>query len=179
MSGVKPESLVPIMVRASERAVELDSGSADVWLARAQALRGIDPTSRRGTLAAVQRAIRIDGSNADAWTLLGTVWADSLEPRRAVDAYRHAIALNPRQANAMGYLSLLYSWNKNVDSAFVWADSGTRVDPGQIFVRQALAFARRARHEPALAETEYQAILNIGTGSDRSEGCAAWPAPTR
>jgi tetratricopeptide (TPR) repeat protein len=166
------ESLVPIMVRASERAVELDSGSAEVWLARAQALRGIDPTSRRGMLDAVQRAIRIDSTRAEAWLLLGNVWADSLEPRRAIDAYRRAIAINPRQANAMGYLSFLYLWNGNVDSALVWGDSGTKVDPGQIFARQALGFVRRARREWAMAETEYQAVLNIGTGSDRAEAWA-------
>jgi serine/threonine protein kinase len=166
------ESLVPVMVRASERAVELDSGSAEVWLARAQALRAIDPTSRRGMLDAVQRAIRIDSTSPEAWLLLGNVWADSLEPRPAIDAYRRAIAINPKQANAMGYLSLLYLWNGNVDSALVWADSGTRVDPGQIFARQSLGFARRARREWAMAETEYQAVLNIGTGSDRVEGWA-------
>jgi len=166
------ESLVPVMVRASERAVELDSGSAEVWLARAQALRGIDPTSRQGMLDAVQRAIRIDSTRAEAWTLLGNVWADSLEPRRAIDAYRRAIAVNPKQANAMGYLSLLYLWNGKVDSALVWSDSGTRVDPGQIFARQALGFTRRARHEWPMAETQFQAVLNIGTGSDRVEAWA-------
>jgi serine/threonine protein kinase len=172
VSSAPADSLVPMMVRASERAVELDSGSAEVWLARAQALRGIDPTSRRGMLDAAQRAIRIDSTSPEAWLLLGNVWADSLEPRPAIDAYRRAIAINPKQANAMGYLSLLYLWNGNVDSALVWADSGTRVDPGQIFARQSLGFARRARREWAMAETEYQAVLNIGTGSDRVEGWA-------
>jgi serine/threonine protein kinase len=166
------ESLVPVMVRASERAVELDSGSVEVWLARAQALRGIDPTSRRGMLDAVQRAIRLDSTQADAWTILGNVWADSLESRRAIDAYRRAIAINSKQASAMGYLSLLYLWNGNVDSALVWSDSGTKVDPGQIFARQALGFARRARHDWPMAEAEYQAVLNIGTGSDRVEAWA-------
>ncbi len=172
VASVPRESLVPVMVRASERAVELDSGSAEVWLARAQALRAIDPTSRRGMLDAVQRALRIDSTQADAWTLLGTIWADSLEPRRAIDAYRRAISINQKQANAMGYLSFLYLWTGKIDSALVWGDSGTRVDPGQIFARQALGFARRARREWAMAETEYQAVLNIGTGSDRVEGWA-------
>jgi len=166
------ESLVPIMVRASERAVELDSGSAEVWLARAQALRGIDPTSRRGMLDAVRRALLRDSTRADAWMLLGNIWADSLEPRQAVTAYRRAIAINPKHANAMGYLSFLYLWNGNVDSALVWADSGTKVDPGQIFARQALGLARRARHESALAATEFEAVVRIVTGPDRAEGWA-------
>ncbi len=172
VASAPAESLVPIMVRASERAVELDSGSAEVWLARAQALRGIDPTSRRGMLDAVQRAIRIDSTSPEAWMLLGNVWADSLEPRRAIDAYRRAIAINPKQANAMGYLSLLYLWNGKVDSALVWGDSGSSVDPGQIFARQAVGFARRARHEWPMAETEYEAVVRIGTGPDRVEGWA-------
>jgi len=110
--------------------------------------------------------------NADAWTLLGNIWADSLVPLRGVEAYRRAIAINPRQANAMGYLSLLYLWNGNTDSAMVWADSGTKIDPGQIFARQARGFAHRARHEWDLAAPEYQAVVNIGTGSDRTEGWA-------
>ena len=72
----------------------------------------------------------------------------------------------------MGYLSLLYLWNGKVDSALVWGDSGSSVDPGQIFARQAVGFARRARHEWPMAETEYEAVVRIGTGPDRVEGWA-------
>jgi serine/threonine protein kinase len=170
--SVPVESLVPMMVRASERAVELDSGNAEVWVARAAALRGIDPTSRRGMLEAAQRALRIDSMQADTWLLLGNIWADSLEPRRATAAYRRAIAINPKQANAMGLLSLLYLWNRDLDSALIWADSSVKIEAGQVFARQGLGFVRRARHEGALAETEFRVILNIGTGSDRAEGWA-------
>jgi serine/threonine protein kinase len=172
VNGVPTDSFVPLMVRASERAVELDSGSADVWLARAVALRGIDPTSRRGMLDAAQHALRIDSTNADAWLLMGNIWADSLEPRRAINAYRRALTINPGHKNAAGYLALLYLWNGNNDSALVWADSGVKIDASQIFVRQVLSHVRRARREWPLAETEYRAVLRLGTGPDQIHGWA-------
>jgi serine/threonine protein kinase len=172
IAGVPADSLLPVMVRARERAVELDSTSADVWRGRAVVLRAVDPTSRRAMLDAVLRSAKIDSMNPETWFLLGNIWADSLEPRRAVDAYRRALAVNPRHVNSAAFLSLLYLWNRDVDSALVWADSSATLDQSQIFARQAMSLVRRARGEWSLAESEFRAVISIGTGADQIHGWA-------
>jgi len=159
-------------VRASERALEADSNSAQAWISRAWVMRDIDPTSRAAMHDALVRALRIDSTVAEAWYLMGNVWADSLESRRAIVAYRRALSIDPGYKNALAFLGFEYMWMGNNDSALVWADSGKKVDASHITIRQALAQVRRARHEWAEAEQEYQAVLRLGSGSDRISGWA-------
>jgi serine/threonine protein kinase len=170
--GVPSDSVQPLMVRASERAIEADSNSAQAWISRAWVMRDIDPTSRATMYDALRRALRIDSTVAEAWFLMGNVWADSLESRRAVDAYRKAISIDPGYKNALAFLALEYMWMRNNDSALVWADSGKKVDATHITIRSASAHVRRARHEWPEAEEDYQAVIRIGTGSDRITGWA-------
>ncbi|HEX8941759.1 MAG TPA: protein kinase [Gemmatimonadaceae bacterium] len=170
--GVPPDSVEPLMVRASERAIEADSNSAQAWISRAWVRRDIDPTSRAAMYDALRRALRIDSTVAEAWFLIGNVWGDSLESRRAVDAYRKAISIDPGYKNALAFLAFEYMWMRNNDSALVWADSGKKVDATHITIRQASAQVRRARHEWPEAEEDYRAVVRIGTGSDRITGWA-------
>jgi cytochrome c-type biogenesis protein CcmH/NrfG len=160
------------MVRASERAIEADSNSGQVWISRAWVIRDIDPTSRAAMFDALRRALRIDSTVAEAWFLMGNVWADSLESRRAVNAYRRAISIDPGYKNALAFLAFEYMWMRNNDSALVWADSGKKVDASHITIRMVSAQVRRARHEWPEAEEDYRAVIRIGTGSDRITGWA-------
>ncbi|MGE5101780.1 MAG: protein kinase domain-containing protein [Deltaproteobacteria bacterium] len=166
------DSVQPLMVRASERAIEADSNSAQAWIARAWVIRDVDPTSRAAMYDALRRALRIDSTVAEAWFLMGNVWGDSLESRRAIDAYRRAISIDPGYKNALAFLAFQYMWMRNNDSALVWADSGKKVDATHITIRQASAEVRRARHDWPEAEEDYQAVIRIGTGSDRITGWA-------
>jgi tetratricopeptide (TPR) repeat protein len=170
--GVPSDSVQPLMVRASERALEADSNSAQAWISRAWVMRDIDPTSRAAMYDALRRALRIDSTAAEAWYLMGNVWADSLESHRAIDAYRRALSIDPGYKNALAFLAFEYMWMRNNDSALVWADSGKKVDATHITIRQASGQVRRARHEWPEAEEDYQAVIRIGTGSDRIAGWA-------
>jgi serine/threonine protein kinase len=170
--AVAADSLEPLMVRASERAIEADSNSAQAWISRAWVIRDIDPTSRATMFDALRRALRIDSTVAEAWFLMGNVWADSLESRRAVNAYRRAISIDPGYKNALAFLAFEYMWMRNNDSALVWADSGKKVDASHITIRMVSAQVRRARHEWPEAEEDYRAVIRIGTGSDRITGWA-------
>jgi tetratricopeptide (TPR) repeat protein len=165
--GIARDSLVPLMVRASERALEADSNSAEVWMARAVVLRELDRTTQHDRLEALQHALLIDSMNADVWYGLSGVWQDSLENRRAIDALRRAVKLDPRHANALGFLAMNYMWLRKNDSAIIWADSAKKVDPVTIWARQARALALRERGNIAEAETEYDAAVRLGRGPDQ------------
>jgi tRNA A-37 threonylcarbamoyl transferase component Bud32/tetratricopeptide (TPR) repeat protein len=172
MPGVPPDSVVPLMVAASERALELDSTRAYVWIARALVLRVIEPASRRGQLAALARAIAADSNSADAWHYAAGAWEDSLEPARALAAYHRAVSIDPTHRQALGLLALHFIWARQYDSAAIWADSGERIDPTHILIREASGLIRLVRGELRDAEDEFQAVVRLGQGPDAVEGWA-------
>jgi tetratricopeptide (TPR) repeat protein/tRNA A-37 threonylcarbamoyl transferase component Bud32 len=170
--GVPPDSIVPLMVAASERALELDSSRAYVWIARALVLRVIEPASRRDLLAALGRAIAADSNSADAWFFAGTYWEDSLEPARALAALHRAANIDPTHVQALGFLSLHFMWARQYDSAATWADSAQRIDATHILPREAAGLAHLLRGELRDAEDEFEAVVRLGQGPDGVEGWA-------
>ena len=165
--NIARDSIVPLMVRASDRALEADSNSAEAWIARAVVLRELDRTTLHDRFDALERALRIDSTDAEVWYAKGALWQDSLENRRAIDAYRRAVKLNPRHASALGFIGMNYIWLRRNDSAIAWADSSKKVDPVAIWARQARALALRELGNMAEAEREYEAALRLGRGADQ------------
>jgi serine/threonine protein kinase/tetratricopeptide (TPR) repeat protein len=170
--GVSPDSVVPIMVRASNRAVELDSNNVRALVAKSLVLRVIDPTNLVPRFALVERALRIDSTWVDTWFQLGSLWQDSLELHRAIDAYRRGTAVQPTHANSLAFIGFVYCWLRQPDSALVWADSAVKVDPSNTLARQAVAFAHRGRGEWDAARPAYEAVVRLGNGPEQVFGFA-------
>ncbi len=170
--NIPKDSLVPLMVRASDRALEADSNSAESWMARAVVLRELDRTTSHDRLDALIHALRIDSANADVWYAISGAWQDSLENRRAIAALRRAVQLNPRHASALGFLALNYIWLRNNDSALAWADSSKKIDPTLIWSRQSRALALLLLGNTAESEIDFEAATRLGRGSDQVMGWA-------
>jgi len=163
---VPRDRLVPLMLEASERALDADSTRSYVWVGRAVALREIEPTSRQAQLAALERAIELDSMNADAWYYKAVALEDSLEPDRAVDAYRYALRLDPTHRNALGFLSMHFMWARQYDSALAWANTGKRVDPAHILIRQALGMSELIVGDTARAAEDFRTEMRVSNGPD-------------
>ena len=170
--NIPKDSLMSRMVDASDRALAADSNSAEAWMARAVVLRELDRTTRHDMLDAAMRAMRIDSTDADVWFLISGVWQDSLENRRAIDALRRAVQLNPRHASALGFIALNYVWLRKPDSALSWADSAKKVDPTVIWARQSRGQVLRELGRYSEAENEFLAATRLGNGSDQILGWA-------
>ncbi|HEY5413182.1 MAG TPA: protein kinase [Gemmatimonadaceae bacterium] len=168
---VPSDRLVSLMLEASDRALDADSTRSYVWVGRAVALREIEPTSRQAHLAALERAIALDSTNADAWYYAGVAWEDSLEPARAVNAYRHALRIDPTHRNTLGFYALHFMWARQYDSALVWANTGKRIDPAHILIRQALGMTELLRGDTARAAEDFRTEMRVSNGPD--EGFAA------
>ena len=171
--NISRDSLVPLMVRASDRALEADSNSAEAWMARSGILRELDRTTLQDRLEALERALLIDSANADVWFMISGVWQESLEHRRAIGALRQAVKLNPRNSNSLGFLGMNYLWLRNNDSAMIWADSARKVDPVAIWARQVRGSALGELGNMAEAEKEYEAATRLGRGPDQVFAFAA------
>jgi tetratricopeptide (TPR) repeat protein/tRNA A-37 threonylcarbamoyl transferase component Bud32 len=166
------DSVVPLMVQASERALEADSNSTEAWMARALVLRQLDRTSDHDRLEALMHALRTDSTNAELWFLISNAWQDSLEHRRAMAALRRAVQLNPRHASALGFLGLNYIWLRKNDSALMWTDSAKKIDPSAIWARQSRGQALRELGRMTEAESEFLASTQLGQGPDQILGWA-------
>jgi serine/threonine-protein kinase len=167
---IPPDRILSELYDASDRALEADSTRSYVWLARGIALRDLEPSSRRNAVLAYQRAIALDSTNADAWHYAAVAWDDSLEPSRAAASWRRAVSIDPTHRQALGFLGQHYNWMRHYDSAFAWADSGRRIDPTHILIRQQLAFASLYRGDTATAAENYRAAVQIGKGPDEVFG---------
>ena len=74
--GVSSDSLLTLALQASERALDLDSTDANIWLVSAVMSRAVDPSRRDLSQRAVRRALALDSVNAAAWMQLGLDYQD-------------------------------------------------------------------------------------------------------
>jgi tetratricopeptide (TPR) repeat protein len=163
---VSRDRLVGLMLETSERALDADSTRSYVWVGRAVALREIEPTSRQAQLAALERAIELDSTNADAWYYTAMAWEDSLEPDRAAEAFRHALRIDPTHRNALGFFALHFMWARQYDSSLAWANTGKRVDPAHILIRQALGMTELLLGDTARAAEDFRTEMRVSSGPD-------------
>jgi tetratricopeptide (TPR) repeat protein len=140
-------------------------------VAKSLVLRVVDPANLAPRLAILTRALTLDSTSVDAWFQLGSLWQDSLELHRAIDAYRRATTIRPH-ANSLGFMAFAYCWLRKPDSALVWADSAVTVDPSNVLARQAVAFAHRGRGEWEASRPAYEAVIRLGNGPEQIFGFA-------
>ena len=167
---IPADRVLSTMYDASQRALDADSTRPFVWIARGLTFRDLEPSSRRSALEAYQKAIALDSNNADAWHYTALAWDDSLEPARAVEAWRRAVRIDPTHRLALSFLSQHYNWVHQFDSARIWADSGLRIDPTFLLARQQIALAQLSRRDTIRAAENFRASIRIGKGPDEVPG---------
>lgn len=110
-----------------------------------------------------------DGS----WHYSALAWDDSLEPARAVEAWRRAVRIDPTHRLALSFLSQHFNWMHQFDSARVWADSRLRIDPTFLLARQQIALAQLYVRDTIRAAENFRASIRIGKGPDEVPGWIA------
>ena len=168
--GISREGLAKYAVRAGQRASEADSMNANAWIALATTLYLVEPSTSQGTIRALHRAIALDSNSADAWHLLGTYYEDALEPDSALRSFRRATTIRPAHPQALAYLALHYMWQRQPDSAIVWADSAARSNPTNVLSRQARGLVLIQQGRVAEAADEFSATTSLGQGPERVWG---------
>ena len=133
--GAVRDSALRLAVGAADRAILLDSRSAEAWVARGAVSRMVDPTDLAPSIAAYRRALAIDSLHPRAWFLLGVMTSDNGDLDGGLAAFRRSIALRPSNAEAIAFLALGHYWQRNYDSAAVWADSAVSVDPTYLLAK--------------------------------------------
>ena len=164
--GIPRDSLLPRALEASERALDLDTLDASIWLTSATILGTVDPTRRDLPLHAVRRALAIDSLDARAWIQLGNIQQELGDMDSALASMRRAMLLGDRAVGTPSYANHLY-WRRQYDSAAVWSDSAIRYSPRLPYSWEMAGATAlmRGRHEDA--QTYYEAALRLDQGPTR------------
>jgi TolB-like protein/tetratricopeptide (TPR) repeat protein len=118
-----PPQLLDAALRQADRALEIDPGSAEVWLSQAYLRVLRDPVRHAGAVDAFQRAVAIDSTNAETYHQLGQTLMILGRDSEALAAYHHALALEPLRPMTLVPVAAIHSNAGRPDSARRWIDS--------------------------------------------------------
>lgn len=91
-------------LQASEAALELDLTLLGSYLVKAEAELGLGQFEE--SVATTQRFLSFDGQSARGWELLGLGFRGTGQPTQALDAFGHALSIDPNLPRASYYLGL-------------------------------------------------------------------------
>ena len=151
VSGRSPDSMLALAVRASRRALELDSSSAEAWTIAGKVAGTVDPEDRAAALNALSHAIALDSTYTEAWLELGLAHEEALHPAEAERAWLRAASLSPTNVWVLAFLAYHYLWYDDYASGTRWADSAIAVNPTFFLARDAAAYLALATHRTDVA----------------------------
>ena len=162
--GIAKESLVPRAVTAVDRALAIDSSTADAWLTRGMISFRVDPTDDGAPLRAIRQSIRLDSTQAAAWHFMARIRAETGDLTGGIEAWRHSVRAGPTYTQGLAFLALGHYWRHQYDSAAVWADSAIALDPNYLLGRTTAAAIAVERGDFARGTADFDAARRISTG---------------
>ena len=124
------DSLLARGQASADRALRADSTVAEAWLARGRILEVLHPRTYEGAIASYRRAAALDPRNPEVFNMLGASLRELGDDSAAVDAFHHALSLDPDRATTLVLLGVQASLERRYDEALGWADSALAVDQG-------------------------------------------------
>jgi TolB-like protein len=122
-----PAALLASAEQLADRALEIDPGSAEVWLTRAYLAVIRDPIRHAGAVEAFERALAIDSSNAESYHQYGQTLMILGRDDEALAAYHRALAIDPLRPMSLVPVAAIHSNAGRPDSARRWIDSALTV----------------------------------------------------
>lgn len=165
-SGIDRDSLLALAIRASRRAIQLDSGLASAWVAYARAAGSVDVADRSATRHALERALSIDPKNMAALFELGMMEEELLHPAAAERAWKRALAISPTHLESLAFLALHYFLLHDYGRARRFADSALAIDPTYTVARQTAGEIALAQRRWAEAERQVTTGMRAGEVSE-------------
>jgi tetratricopeptide (TPR) repeat protein len=168
--GAGPDSLLALATRSSRRAVQLDSGLAEAWVAFGRAASILDVTDRSASRRAYSQALAIDPRYVDALFDVGLMEEDLLRPRAAEQAWSSALRILPTHIATLSFLAIHHLWYPNYARARRLADSALAIDPTYPVAREVAGEV--ARVERRWADAERHARILVTTSGAQEPAVA-------
>jgi TolB-like protein/Tfp pilus assembly protein PilF len=169
--GVPRDSQLARGERAADRALALDSLSADGWMARGYLRSFRYPRTLDGVIPALERATRLDPGNAEAWHQYGSMLSNLLR-LEAYAAVRRALVLEPGRAVSwvqLGNISDVLGRDTEAREAY---DSATALDPAFYPAYAFRTWVRLRAGDVAGAQTDAEAALRSSPPAETYYGSA-------
>lgn len=131
--GLTADSLLARGSAAADRALALDSGNADAWMARGLLLSTTNPATYAGAVPALQRAVRLDPRNAEAWHHLGATYMSLRQDSSALAAFDRALTLDPLRTITLSSAGSTLADQGHWDEARRLYDSAIVSDPSAYY----------------------------------------------
>ena len=116
---------------------------------------------------AALRAVEAAPDHADAWIILGIANSRQQNWTEAIEAYEHAIEINPLQKKALNNLANVYFRQGRYADAAVWYGEALEVDPDYLLASFHYGWTLRQLNRLDEAEKVFQHCKEIPASSDR------------
>jgi len=174
--GIPRDSLLARGERAADRALALDSLSADGWMGRGYLRSMRYPRTLDGAIPALERATRLDPRNAEAWHQYGWVLWSVGRREEADAATKRALALEPARTISWGQLGNILESEGRDDDARMAYDSATTLDPEFYGAYGFSTWVRLRAGDVAGAQAGAEAALRVSPPGEAYFGTAALAA---
>ncbi len=161
--GSARDSVLRLAVAALDRAIGLDGPDAEVLYTQAIVARMVDPTNLAPAVRALRQAASLDSRSARIAHRLAISLFDVGEREEAMRSWHRAVGIDPSYTEALAFLALGYMWNRQYDSAAVWADSAVLLDPNYLLARQAQGNIEVERGQFRRAAGAFEAALRLSS----------------
>ena len=164
--GWKPSRLYPSDplaegLRLANRAVALDSTSADAWLARGYLLVQRDPRRLTGAVEALQHTITLDPYNVEAFHQYGQTLTALGRYTEALAAYYRALDIEPDRAMVFVPIAAIYKRQGRLQEAHRVLDSALAVSPRVPYAVAARSLVRVSSGDVAGALKDAEFALTL------------------
>jgi tetratricopeptide (TPR) repeat protein len=172
VGGASPDSVLRLAVAAADRAIALDSGSADAWITRGLVSKQVDPTDRTAAMVATRRGLSLDSTSASGWHSLAASISEVMGMRAAIPVWRRSVAIDPSYGEGVAFLALGHYWRRQFDSAAAWADSSVALDPTYLLGRSTVGFIAASRGDFRRARAAFEAARRVSTDVEAANSTA-------
>jgi choline-sulfatase len=157
VSGTAANALREEATRAEQAAITLAPSSATAH--NGLGLLAADADRPREAAAEFQRATEIDSNNASYWANLGNARRALGDRGGAEQAYRRALDVDAREADAANGLGVLLVDAQKPAEAVAWFERATAAAPDFVEARLNLGIALQQSGQPARAADVYRSVL--------------------
>jgi tetratricopeptide (TPR) repeat protein len=172
IEGLSPGSMLQLAVAASDRALAADSDNADVLVTRAIVSGTVDPTETEAEIRLLRRALAIDSNYAPAWHFLADKQAGTGDLDGAISDWRRSVAADPIYTQGLAFMGIGHLWQRQYDSAAIWADSAVAVDPTFMLGRSVTGYVAIERGDYERAIAAFEAARRLDSGVEATNALA-------